>query len=530
MLMVDHYKSNYSLISWSSCFHFLSLSWLTIKGIFWLLTITSDHSWEAIQFYILYWLPAPLEFASYMLVPLFFGQVLYPEFWKDNSRWVLPVYGVGTLSLVLFMVTWAVLAATEQEQKPCDPLQALQQKIELDDVMRHHCFQMVFSSDVFRIVSAMCFVVLAGFQMLFACKLGALPQEQAAHYVQFFLMEPRYVSMVCYVLFCSFLSEGIYEILATLEILTNTTVDLSGHSDVSALVFTCFTFWDYVPTVLLVSTLTNRRLGGNRRGSTVPAEEQPRGLLGHALHATNFSRSGELSPLLLRPQDGSDVLRSPRLNSESGMTMDFNAHPTGLVAANSVKQASHRSSYNSMETGTPATDLIATSRNASIFDDPNRYSALGTPPLVSSVSSHNATIGRDGSGLVGKSAALQLVSPPTERGAAHIARRRRSSSMTEDDGVARTPTGGGGMGTMSNLTRPTSFGSSGKQIDPFPRNPADVTALPSRQSGSRKPSQYHGRNGSMGGVSPTSRTSLTSLASLGASADVEGDESPDDDE
>ncbi len=113
MLMVDHYNANYSLMSWSSCFHILSLSWLSIKGVFWLLTITSDYEWEAIQFYILYWLPAPLEFGSYMLVPLFFGQVLYPDLWAAHSYWVLPSYGVATLVLILFMVTWAVLAATE---------------------------------------------------------------------------------------------------------------------------------------------------------------------------------------------------------------------------------------------------------------------------------------------------------------------------------------------------------------------------------------------------------------------------------
>ena len=92
----------------------LSLNWLIIRGVFWLLTITSRDQWEAFQFYILYWLPAPLEFGSFMLVPLFFGQVLYPDIWKVHSPWILPVYGVVTFGLISFMVMWALLAAMEQ--------------------------------------------------------------------------------------------------------------------------------------------------------------------------------------------------------------------------------------------------------------------------------------------------------------------------------------------------------------------------------------------------------------------------------
>ena len=327
MLMIDHYKANYSLISWSSGFHMLSFSWLMIKGIFWLLTISSDHEWEAFQFYLLYWSPAPLEFASYMIMPLFFGQVLYPEFWNQHSRWILPVYGVSTLVLIFFMVTWAVLAAMEQDQKPCDPITAMHQSVDLDDVALRHCFQMVFSSDAFRIVSSCCFIVLAGCQMLFALKLGAITDEHASHYVQFFLMEPRGVSAVCYVLFCSFLSQGVYEILATLEIITNPTVDLSGKVDVTPLVFVCFAFWDYLPTVLLVATLTNRRIGS---GGSKSGDRSKRVSLGGT---TSTMGSGELQHLIT---DNVQQTTSLRFKAETGRAMDFNVR-SGLVSGSSVR-------------------------------------------------------------------------------------------------------------------------------------------------------------------------------------------------
>ena len=80
MLMVDHYNSHYNVESWSSAFHVLTLLWLSIRGAFWLCTAISTTPWNSMSFYALYWMANPIEFGSFMLLPLFFSQVLYPTY------------------------------------------------------------------------------------------------------------------------------------------------------------------------------------------------------------------------------------------------------------------------------------------------------------------------------------------------------------------------------------------------------------------------------------------------------------------
>ena len=80
MLMVDHYNSHYNVESWSSAFHVLTLLWLSIRGAFWLCTAISTSPWNSMSFYALYWMANPIEFGSFMLLPLFFSQVLYPTY------------------------------------------------------------------------------------------------------------------------------------------------------------------------------------------------------------------------------------------------------------------------------------------------------------------------------------------------------------------------------------------------------------------------------------------------------------------
>jgi hypothetical protein len=596
MLIVDHYQANYSLFSWSACFHFLSLSWLTIKGIFWLLTITTDYEWSAFQFYLLYWLPSPVEFGSYMLVPLFFGQVLYPDVWAAHNKWILPLYGLLVLSLVMFMVVWAVLAATEQGQKPCDITTALHQNIELDDYDLQHCFKMVYSSDAFRIVSACCFVLLAIFQVIFGWKLASLTPEEAPYYVQYFLMEPKHVSVVCYILFVCYLTEGTYEILATLDIITNPRVDLSGRYDVDPLVFCCFVCWDYLPTVLLVTTLTNRRLGSGQ-GSKSKSGSRKQRLVGDGSPPDGLGEMGvgmgglpgELSPLL----QSHGPAQSP-IDDESGRTMDLSVR-LGLVASagrsvRGSRSSSHRARAaasgqgmgmkerglelrGSAEAGAAAalggraqgmkndgggerfggadrsksdnigsaTSSISSSMGStiasgepdtneglerrggrpgggavgafmggsgrvgdaatkegtqplavprSIFDDPNRYSTLSSPP-ESFMTGYGATASARGGATLnstlgqGQSQSGLMSASSLERGAAHIARRKRGESMSEEDGGA----GAGAGSTRRSGPQVDALGMTGSRrsfghplvttgsIDPFPRNPGDVTSL-----------------------------------------------------
>lgn len=195
LLMFDHYKSNFNVFSWSSCFHFLCLLWLLIRGAFWLRTVTSTSSWGVFSFYCLYWLPNPIQFASFLLIPLFFTQILYPEEWKKYWVYVRPVYYFILISLVVFQVLWALLAALAKNQESEN-------------------FRTEYSSDVFRGVTAFCFTVLATCQGIFAVKISQL---EDSYYQRYFMLSSRVMAAVNLILVLSFLSKGIYQFGAIFE-------------------------------------------------------------------------------------------------------------------------------------------------------------------------------------------------------------------------------------------------------------------------------------------------------------------------
>jgi hypothetical protein len=82
-LMFNQYFNNYSLQSWASIFHILCSFWLTLRGLFWVLTILIEDPSYEVYLKILYWIPCPFEYAAFLLLPLFFAQVLYPREWRD---------------------------------------------------------------------------------------------------------------------------------------------------------------------------------------------------------------------------------------------------------------------------------------------------------------------------------------------------------------------------------------------------------------------------------------------------------------
>jgi hypothetical protein len=117
------------LQSWSTLFHILCFCWLCLRGAFWCVTITAVGKWEIFTLYLLYWVPSPIEFGSFMLLPLFFSQVLYPRYvyrwlcvqltsqslfpfireWKIYWGFICLVYFCVILGLTVFMLIWAIL-------------------------------------------------------------------------------------------------------------------------------------------------------------------------------------------------------------------------------------------------------------------------------------------------------------------------------------------------------------------------------------------------------------------------------------
>lgn len=110
-LMIHHYTAAYDTQSWAFIFHILSFSWLLIRGSFWASTLTTVLRWNALNFYLLYWMPTPLEFASFMVLPLYFTQILYTEEWKKYWKFVRPIYFSIIIAIIVFQMLWSWLAA-----------------------------------------------------------------------------------------------------------------------------------------------------------------------------------------------------------------------------------------------------------------------------------------------------------------------------------------------------------------------------------------------------------------------------------
>lgn len=114
ILLIDHYNARHKFTSWASGFHVMSCLWLGIRGTFWLLTATSTTQWDAFTFYTLYWIPNTLEFGSFMLLPLFFAQIIYPTEWQQYWTYIRPIFSAILVVLVSIQVIWSLLAAYEE--------------------------------------------------------------------------------------------------------------------------------------------------------------------------------------------------------------------------------------------------------------------------------------------------------------------------------------------------------------------------------------------------------------------------------
>jgi hypothetical protein len=84
--------------------------WLCIRVLFWWFTVTSTTIWDESYFELLYWMPNPLQFGSFLLFPLFFSQVLYRGKWKNVWTYVRPIYIIALACIVVFQLFWALLA------------------------------------------------------------------------------------------------------------------------------------------------------------------------------------------------------------------------------------------------------------------------------------------------------------------------------------------------------------------------------------------------------------------------------------
>jgi hypothetical protein len=111
ILIINHYNFQYNMKSWGSIFHFLSLIWLLIRGSFWISTLSTTMRWTTWNFYLLYWMPTPFEFGAFLILPLYFAQILYPEQWNKYWKYIRPIYFGLIAGIAGIQLLWCALAS-----------------------------------------------------------------------------------------------------------------------------------------------------------------------------------------------------------------------------------------------------------------------------------------------------------------------------------------------------------------------------------------------------------------------------------
>eukprot|EP01035_Chromulina_nebulosa_P030307 gene30307-40280_t len=239
-LMVDHYRAKNDLTSWGSLFHMFSFLWLSLRGMFWFWTIASSTPWGAWTFYVLYWMPTPLEFGALMLLPFYFAQAMYSDGWKLHwGRWGQIAYSGFILSLIIFQAVWAVVEAIQKSQEDKD-------------------YQTEFKSEVFRIATAACFLVLTISQSIYGVQLLYLDKQR---YDRFVITNRGIMAGVNIVLVLSFFSRCVYQLLALAHLYTMPVINLMGTADIPLTTFILHEFWNYVPFYLIVISITSQSFG-----------------------------------------------------------------------------------------------------------------------------------------------------------------------------------------------------------------------------------------------------------------------------
>lgn len=190
-----------------------------------------------------------------MLLPLFFTQILYPEEWKKYWVIVRPIYYIFLISLVVFQMVWALLAALDDDADVggnCFD----------ENGVAVACFHTEYSNNVFRAMTAMCFIFLAVCQGVYAVKISNLDKSS---YDCHFLLSPKMLLIMNSMLVLSFITKGFYQFGAIFEMYFLPDIPLQGSSDVDLVILLTFELWEYLPTLLLVLAVTSKSVGGSQR-------------------------------------------------------------------------------------------------------------------------------------------------------------------------------------------------------------------------------------------------------------------------
>ena len=267
-LISIHLKDRNNIKSFSTAFHVLSLVWLCIRGSFWTLSIISTTSWDVSTFYLLYWMPCPFQFSSFMLLPLFFSQKLYPAKWKEYWNYSINVYITIIVVLIVFQIVWTFVAAFRMKmistlcendsEDNDDGAGQLTPAPTAPPTLADDCYHTEYAGNTFRVIAAVCSLLLAIMQGLYGYKLANT--DSKSHHEQFIISNQTHLGIVNIFLVLSFLSRGVYQLRALQHNYLLPDIPLQGDDDVSLTTFICFEIWDYIPTILLLMTVTSKSI------------------------------------------------------------------------------------------------------------------------------------------------------------------------------------------------------------------------------------------------------------------------------
>lgn len=118
------------------------------------------------------------------------------------------------------------------------------------------------SNDVLRLLTGICFVFLSCLQASYGFKIAYLDKTQ---YDRFFAISPAALTLVNAVLVVSFFTRGVYQFLSLYSHYALPSIPIQGSDDIDLVIVVVFLLWDYLPTVLLIVTVTSRHVGTKPR-------------------------------------------------------------------------------------------------------------------------------------------------------------------------------------------------------------------------------------------------------------------------
>jgi len=269
ILFISQLKFQNDLKSWSFAFYLLCFAWLTFRTAFWFLTIISTEDWPEIIFYILYWFPNPIEFGDFMILPLFYFQVLYERLWKIHMAWIMTVYVLLVVVLLLCYFLWAVVAAYYTSHTyianygygpyvtECTPEQDGDQLWFGERAVAKMCMNFNAMSGGFRLLTASCYLLLAS-SLSFLC-IQVTKKKNRWVRKRFMIKGPKTLLSFNMGLVLIFFSRVCYNVGSYFKLWNLPEIPLSGSSDVYPSHFIAYFIWDFLPAFFALLIITAQK-------------------------------------------------------------------------------------------------------------------------------------------------------------------------------------------------------------------------------------------------------------------------------